>query len=172
MRRCVFLSHAWAPDALGRDTHARVLRLATSLRALGWRVWVDEDQLMSGHLCTTLGKGVEECDCFVVCLTHSYCEKIQRASLYPAAVSDNCLREFLLATAARKPVVPLCMEPGTDNPSRWGSVLCMHMGGHMRADATTDTPDPSTLHRTLCGIFSGGPLRGVLGPRRRAVRKV
>ena len=167
MRRRVFLSHAWAPDEQGRDAHARVVQLGRALRALGWDVWLDEEQLLAGHLCTTLARGIEACDCVAVCLTHAYCRKLQAASLQPSCVADNCLREFLLATATRKPVVPVCMEPGLDRPAAWGSVLCMHMGGHVYADASADPPDARPVHRILCGLFAGGPSRRILGPPRR-----
>ena len=91
------------------------------------------------------------------CLTTRYCAKVQAAAGAAAAVSDNCLRELLLATELRKPVVPLVRETRLfEHPAEWGAVLCMLLGGHLRAD------DDLRLHRQLCATFGGGPLRRVV----------
>lgn len=151
MRRRVFLS--WAHE--GPDALARVRRLSKALGGLGWDVWLDEEQ--TGHVCNAAV--IQRCDCFAVCLTHAYCRRVQAATLQGGI--DTCLRELLLATAARKPVLPICMDAGLGDPTAWGSVLCVNMGAHERADAST--ADARSTHRILCGLFSGGPQRRVLG---------
>lgn len=156
------MSHAWAADELGRDNHARVQQLGLALRSLGWRVWVDAERLMSGQLDVALSKGLRASDAMVVCLTRAYADKVRVAAETPVLTQDNCLKELLLASAWRTPVVPAVMEPCMRHADRWGPVLCMRLGGHMYADASDDPIDALSLHRILCSLFGGGPLRGIV----------
>lgn len=158
----LFLSHAWGKDTLDRDNHARVRTLARRLRELGWKVWLDENEITSGHLISQLGAGIKGCDCFLVCLTAQYCEKLEVSSARLSSVNDNCHREFLYATVLRKPMIPVCMEPGMRNPSAWGTVAQMHLGDHVYCDASSDEKCARELHRMLCHMFAGGPRHGVI----------
>lgn len=153
-RRTLFLSHAWQHDALGRDTHARVLALARGLRKHGWTVWVDEHQPLHGQLLSHFARGIQESDAVLVCLTTPYCHKIESAFSHPSAVLDACARELLLATLLRKPIVPVCLEAQLRTPACWGSMLSMQLGNHMYADVSEDAVDSLPVHRILCGLFS------------------
>lgn len=161
-RRKIFLSHAWAADGMGRDNHRRVRCLATALRRQGWRVWIDDDMFLSGNLDVALSRGILSSDAVVICLTRAYCAKISEASERPTLTEDNCFKELMLTSAYRRPVVPVLMEPNMEREAEWGPVLCMRLGGHIYADATTDPVTASSLHRVLCGLFAGGPLQRVL----------
>lgn len=165
-RRLVFFSHAWAPDGEGRDTHARVQQLARALERMGWRVWVDEREPLCGHLDVALARGICMSDVVALCLTTPYCRKVQVAAESPTLAMDNCLKEVSLVTACRKPTVPVVMEQALRQPSKWGALLCMRLGGHFFADASETALEPLSLHRILCGLFGGGPLCGtVLRPQ-------
>lgn len=154
MRRRVFLSYAHA------DAPRAVVRLARALRRHGWDVWLDRDEVLRhGHLCTSLASGLRTCDALVPCLGAAYCAKVQAAAEHPGAVADNCLRELVLATALRLPVVPACLDPDLfDDPRRWGDVLCMHLGAHVRVDASARSTGAAArlLHARLCAAFGGG----------------
>jgi hypothetical protein len=41
----IMLSHAWSKDGLGRDNHARVMKLAEALKMRGVVVWIDEEKM-------------------------------------------------------------------------------------------------------------------------------
>jgi hypothetical protein len=171
-RRRVFLSHAWARDELGRDTHARVRALGAALRRRGWDAWVDEDVGLVGRLDAALADGLRASDALVVGVTRAYDAKVERAAASPALVEDACLMELALAAAWRVPVVPAILEPAARDSRRWGAVLCMRLHGQLHVDATADDPEPGAraLHLALCRLFGGGaPLAGgrVLARRRR-----
>jgi len=41
----LFLAHAWARDAVGRDTHERVAKLNDDLNKLGVATWFDREKV-------------------------------------------------------------------------------------------------------------------------------
>ena len=166
-RRCLFLSYSWAADAAGRDTCLRVNDLAAALRACGWGVWVDVQQHMHGPLESCLHKGLCTSDAVLLCLTESYCRKLDAALHSPALVADNCMRELNAATALRKPALPVVLDPCLLAPTAWGTALTMRAGAHLYADATSDPPSARAVHRVLCGLFGGGPLVGAVLQRGR-----
>jgi hypothetical protein len=167
MSRSVFLSHAWAPDAHGRDTRARVAHLAAALRARGYRTWLDADEHLGGSLDAALARGVGGADAVLVCLTTPYCAKLDAALASPAPVADNCFRELALATLLRKPCVPVALEPALRaGPAAWGTAAALRLPCHVYASAADDPPDAAPIARALAGLFGGGARRGVvLGKR-------
>jgi len=126
----LFLSHAWGSDALGRDNHARVRRLARALRRHGVPTWLDEDDLGGGHLDSRIARGIEASSAVLVCVSASYCAKIERACL-PAARPDYCASEWHYARLLRKPLIPVLMEPLHTWPR---GVVAMHLWSLRYAD--------------------------------------
>lgn len=134
----LFVSHAWAEDGLGRDTHARAVGLARAMMQQGWRVWVDQEELVMGHLDAELARGIEASTVVLVCLTRSYMDKVGRASI-DLRSRDNCLKEWNCAVVRRKIMVPLIFEPSLLDPANWpAGVISMHLGTHLYVDATEE----------------------------------
>ena len=63
----VFVSHAWRPDEQGRSTHARAA-VAAALRATGWSVWFDADDLVTEDLDVAMTRGIEAAGAVLVCI--------------------------------------------------------------------------------------------------------
>lgn len=158
--RRVFLSHAWAGPP--------VSWLARDLERLGWRTWLDVDQQLHGSLDARLVDGIQGSDAVILCLSAAYDRKVHGATMATdGLVVDNCLKEFLLVGACGVPVVPAVCEPVMRSVRRWSPALQMRLAGHVYADVV-DGRSALPVHRCLCGLFGGGPMRSVvLGRRQR-----
>ena len=146
----VFLSHAWARDSQGRDTHERVRSLANCLRECGITVWFDEEQLKTGNLDAQMVRGIQQCQVFVVCLTKQYCAKINNAAFNPY-LRDNCFKEWTCAQQTCKRIVPIVMESCMKNVDEWKGVVGMYLTNLFYLDASSDdwSETVSQLHRML-----------------------
>lgn len=81
-----FLTHDWGTDELGRSTHERVVSVAKKLEDMGFRVWLDENE-MRGDVNKQMVEGIESSGCTVVFITSRY---LQKASGYgPNGDDDN-----------------------------------------------------------------------------------
>ena len=136
----LFMSHPWAADELGRDTHARTRSIAAALADLGWAPWLDENEMV-GNIDAAMARGIDEADAVVVCLTRKYCEKVAAAASDPRR-RDNCLSEWTYANNRKKVLLPVVMEPCMRDPGAWpGGSVAMHFGGSLYADAASDEFD-------------------------------
>ena len=119
----LFLSHAWAKDTLGRDTHERVARLNAGLRARKVETWFDAQGDMAGNTLQAMTNGIDESSAVAVFVTRAYIEKCKKEG------NDNCKLEFEYAYQRKtvKNLIPLVMEPDCANPASWdgpvGAVL-------------------------------------------------
>lgn len=162
----LFLSHAWGRDALGRDNHARVRLLSRALNRHGVDTWLDEDRLLGGNIEARIARGIEASVAVLVCVTRTYCAKVERACL-PGARHDYCASEWHYARLRRKPLIPVLMEPLADWPP---GVVGMHMwplqyadfsgfpGGKVRRRAPGDADDASEAARQLMQFFHPRPI--------------
>lgn len=134
----LFLSHAWGADERGRSCHARAVAFARHLEARGLRVWIDENDLRLGHIDAAMARGIEECEVFVVLLTRTYCQKVQRALSDPQS-RDSCAKEWSCAMVRGRHIVPVIFEPGMRDVHAWPmSAVTMQLGGYMHVDAAAD----------------------------------
>ena len=166
----LFLSHAWQADELGRDTHARARDFACALRAHGWNVWFDEDNLGLGHIDAAIAQGIETCPVFLVLLTCAYCRKVQAALLDPTQ-RDSCAKEWSCAMMRQRFLVPVVFEPEMRSPENWpASAVALHLAGYMYVDASNDdlTAAAATLDRLLRKTATLQHNDSVLTPRRSA----
>lgn len=150
MKMTIFLSHAWNENA---HNHNRVKQLSISLDELGVETWLDEDYISVGHIDEYMIDGIQRCSTFIVCLTNTYCKKIQRASR-TMVVRDNCYKEWTFAMSMKKPIVPVAMEPEMLDPENWCDVIRMHLYGLYIVDATgKDFHSVATrLQRVCCHV--------------------
>ena len=135
IKKQIFMSHPWAKDEMGRNTHARAKKLSSELNFLGWTTWVDENEMV-GNIDAAMANGIDDADVVVVCLTKEYCQKVSSAAAN-LRTRDNCLNEWTYANNRKKALLPVVMEPCMRNPSDWPSgVVAMYFGGMLYADAS------------------------------------
>ena len=137
-RRCtVFLSHTWCgPD----EPHERVIRIAKGLRRLGWRVWLDDTDMV-GNIDGCIARGIQNSSVVVLFLTRDYCRKINRAA-NSVTRNDNCYNEFSYALWAGKPIVPVMMDATMRNPSQWSpGVIPMRLSCELYVDGCCNLPE-------------------------------
>ena len=128
----VFLTHDWGVDELQRPNHTRVSALNKKLVSLGVKTWFDEERL-HGRIDREMALGVDRSKKVVVCITERYEIKVNSAK------DDNCAKEFLYASAHRKPnnMIAVVMEPRMTN-RKWNGVLGVNLGNHKFHSYTDD----------------------------------
>jgi hypothetical protein len=135
-RKQLFLSHAWKPDGLGRDTHARARQLKDSLERVGWSVWFDEKD-MKLNLDASMILGIETASVVLVCLTREYCRQINDSCFDPRKRS-NCYKEWKYAHARHKIVLGVVFEPGIVSGTWPPGVLTMYICDQLYINAIGD----------------------------------
>ena len=129
-KKNLFMSHTWRYDELNRDTHQRVKLISNALRELGYTTWFDEDDMVNGNIDISMAEGIDNCDCFIVCLTKNYINKINEASRN-MLIRDNCYKEFNYANVSNKIMIPLILEPGI---SRLSGIIGLYLGNQYFID--------------------------------------
>jgi len=111
----VFLTHAWAKDLKGRDTHKRVSLINNALKKMGLITWFDEER-MTGSIRKLMTEGVDNTLVMIVFITRAYVDKANGDD-----DGDNCRYEFTYSVDQRRPqnMVPVVMEPSMRNPREW-----------------------------------------------------
>lgn len=147
----LFFSHTWQPDKLGRDTHNRVKTLVTEMQNYGWTCWFDEYDMI-GNIDASMASGIDLCQCVIVCITESYCKKINAAAQNPYK-RDNCLKEWNYAHNRNKLMIPIIMEPSMLNSNNWPcGVVPLHLGTTLYINCSCDYNN--TNKTNLQQIFS------------------
>ena len=133
----LFFSHTWRPDKLGRNNHDRVKELVHKIHKLGWSTWFDEYNMI-GNIDASMAAGIDNCECVIVCLTESYCLKINETARNPRK-RDNCHKEWNYSCNRDKLMIPIIMESHMLDTSKWPSgVVPLHLGSTLYLDASTD----------------------------------
>ena len=109
MSRDIFISHCWGKDILNRPNHERAKYLSNLLVNQGYSVWFDEYDLI-GNIDNAIIKGINDCKVVIICLTESYCNKINN-SVYNNLPNDNCYKEWNYCLFKKKRIIPIIMEP-------------------------------------------------------------
>jgi len=151
MRKQIFLSHAWAKDAEGRDTHARARRLARALQNRGWETWFDDDDMAdeTGNVDAAMVSGIQGCVVFVPLLTSAYVQRVNEASINPR-VRRNCKKEWDFANVACKVMLPVNFEPSLSHTQNQG-VISLYTGSTLHVEGGGDDVEEtaSRLHTRL-----------------------
>lgn len=129
-KKNLFMSHTWRYDELNRDTHQRVKLISNALRHIGYTTWFDEDDMVNGNIDISMAEGIDNCDCFIVCLTKNYINKINEASRN-MLIRDNCYKEFNYANVSNKIMIPLILEPGI---KRLSGIIGLYLGNQYFID--------------------------------------
>ena len=130
----VYLSHTWAKDTLGRDTHARIHTLHNAL-VCSAKVdsWFDTEQ-MNGDVTHTMCNGIDGCDIVIVCVTRAFIDKCEQVG------NSNCKLELHYAYerkgAAR--LLPLVLEADCLDTRTWNGPLGMYLNKRFYLSCTTD----------------------------------
>ena len=104
----IFISHSWQKDGLGRNNHIRSKTLCDNLKESGYSVWFDHYD-MGHNIDNSIMKNISTCNVFIVCLTKTYCDKINSA--VSSGVGNNCFKEWNYALYKKKTIIPVIMEP-------------------------------------------------------------
>jgi len=137
----IFLSHNWGDDELGRDNHDRVVQINGLLVAAGYATWCDSEQMI-GDIVDRMVEGIDNTKVVIVFITKRYMEKL----MTPAHVQDNCKKEFKYAVRrhTEAKMVPVIMEPGMKDTSKWSGPLAMELGGTLWVDLSDASVDSTT----------------------------
>ena len=74
--------------------------IASALSYIGWKCWLDEYEIY-GNIDACMANGIENCNCVLVFITESYCNKINEAARNPN-IRDNCYKEWNYANNRNK----------------------------------------------------------------------
>ena len=133
----IFFSHTWRPDSLGRDNHERVLNIANILKNKGWKIWIDEENIVN-NIDASIAEGIEKSDIILIFLTETYFKKVNESAKNPR-MRDNCLKEWTYANALNKLMIPIVFEPSLLNIVNWPQgIISMHFGSTFYLDCIYD----------------------------------
>jgi len=133
----LFFSHTWKLDKLNRNTHYRVATLVRGLQKLGWGTWFDQDDML-GNIDAAMARGIDNCECVIVCITEQYCHKVNNAAYNPKT-RDNCHKEWNYANNRDKLMIPVIMEPDLLNTTSWPpGVVPLHLSSTLYIDASSN----------------------------------
>ena len=136
-KKQLFFSHSWRPDNLFRDNHERVKKLVYALTYHGWKCWLDEYEIY-GNIDACMANGIENCECVLVFITESYCNKINEAAQNPN-IRDNCYKEWNYANNRNKLMIPIIMEPCLLNTNYWpDGIINLYFGSTYYIDYSQD----------------------------------
>lgn len=126
----VMATHAWGKDG---ENHKRVVGICADLIELGAKVWIDEHR-MYGNIPKQMVDGIDNSHVVVVFITKDYMEKVNLEG------EDNCKLEFTYAMQQKgaKNLIPVVMEPGMLDTSKWKGLLSMYLGQTLYVDMSTD----------------------------------
>ena len=75
-----------------------------------------------------MAQGIENCECVLVFITESYCNKINEGAENPF-IRDNCSKEWTYANNRNKLMIPIINEPYLLNTSCWpDGVINLYFG--------------------------------------------
>ena len=66
-----------------------MLRIATSMRARGFRVWMDTE-MMTGSTLDAMAAAVEDACCVLICITERYKASAAKSTALAGSVLCNC----------------------------------------------------------------------------------
>lgn len=144
MKKQIFFSHDWRIDSQGRNNHIRVHSIVKQIQKYGYSTWFDEED-MNGNIDAAMADGIEHADAVIVCITETYCNKINNASR-DSRKRDNCLKEWTYAHARNKLMIPIIMEPQMLDTSKWPpGVVSMYLASTLYINATKDNDNITIL---------------------------
>ena len=148
----IFISHAWAKDAHGRDNHVRCKILCDKLITEGFKVWFDSYN-MRGNIDKCIMKGINNTKVVIVCLTSAYMNKVNEGVILNK-VNDNCFKEWNYALFKNKPIIPVMMEEEMHQVWQYNGILQLYLRSVMYLDILDDNyenNDFDLLCKTLMG---------------------
>jgi len=117
----IMISYQW-------DAQRRVVKIKDGLRKLGYRVWLDVEQ-MHGSTMEAMANAVESSACVVTCISQKYKN------------SPNCRAEAEYTFNLRRSMIPLMMDKNY-KPDGWLGFL---LGSKLYGDAT----DPEQIDEVV-----------------------
>jgi GTPase SAR1 family protein len=130
----LFMSHAWAADALGRSNHDRVARINNGLKSKGTDTWFDTQGDMKDNTLLAMTAGIDECDLVVVFVTRIYIDKCKKKG------NDNCKLEFEYSYNRKsvERLLVVVMEPDCASPASWDGPVGATLGTQLYISCVGD----------------------------------
>ena len=94
-----------------------------------------------------MAEGIDNCDCFIVCLTKNYINKINEASKN-MLIRDNCYKEFNYANSINKAIIPILLEPNKKLINSYG-LLNFYLANNLFIDFSFDFSNKTNLNKSL-----------------------
>ena len=141
----VFLSYNWGNDEYDRDNHQHVSLIDEELKARGYKIWFDEENL-GGNIDVEMAKGIEQSLGMIVFITRRYYEKVNGEN-----AGDNCQKEFQHASKirTRAKMVPVVMEEFMCQSTPWKGLVGINLGREMYVDMSGDVENKTYLSQKM-----------------------
>jgi hypothetical protein len=137
MGKQLFISHAWGKDGLERDNHQRCKLLYNKIIQKKYSAWIDDNEIY-GNIDYAIMRGINNAKAIIVCLTETYCNKINNAVLHNLP-NDNCYKEWNYSLFKQKIIIPVIMEPNMRNIYlKQEGVVQMYFNSTLYIDASED----------------------------------
>ena len=144
-----FLAHIWGEDEQGGNNHERVVSLGNRLNALGFKAWLDNDQLRTGGvgIHTAMTSGIDSSTLFVVCISRNYIRQVRDGK--PNGDLANCQFEFVYAMQRVESVrmVAVVMEDWCKDTKNWSGPVGAVMGSKLYIDFVQDSNLEAVVQR-------------------------
>jgi hypothetical protein len=124
-----FLSHNWGENNIN---HQQVGMINNYLKSAGLRTWFDEENMSGNAVMHDMAKGIDESRKVIVFITAGYMAKVESDNR-----TDNCQLEFSYSTRTKGGalnMIPVIMEPGLRDVSRWTGPVGLVLGGALYFD--------------------------------------
>ncbi len=131
----LFLSHNWGCDEEGRDNHQRVAMLNDALNRAAVKTWFDEENL-EGDINEAMEEGIETSKYIVIFITMTYMNKV--AGRGPRGDQDNCYKEFDWSVKKERKMIPVVMESGMRDTSKWDGPLAEALAQFLYIDFSSN----------------------------------
>ena len=92
-------------------------------------------------------RGINNCECFIVCVTEKYLEKINQAA-NNIRIRDNCYKEFNYANSINKAIIPILLEPNKKLINSYG-LLNFYLANNLFIDFSFDFSNKTNLNKSL-----------------------
>ena len=137
-----FISHDWGKNNVN---HEKASKLNSALKQRGLKTWFDQDKI-EDVIINEIAKGIEQSDVFVVCITHTYIEKVRSHD-----ENDHCQMEFTYACSKKKPMVAVLMEAEVRDPSKWEGSVGIKLGKSLYHDWSSE--DSSVIEKIFQAVL-------------------
>ena len=112
----------------------------------------EEDDITVGNIDALMIRGINNCQCFIVCVTQKYLEKINNASKN-IRTRDNCYKEFNYANSINKAIIPILLEPTNNKIIGSYGLFNFYLANNLFIDFSFDFTSINNLNKSLKKLY-------------------